>query len=248
MSFIQSWTFGNVGDGTGRTWEGVATTWYDGGTVANVVAADTVAEGPGGPARRSGCKGKGAHRAAGPAGARDRWLELRDDGARAGPRPGIRRRDVTAVRKKFSQTRCRDWSSWGLFEALKRGKGPWKCRWERDQVSRDIDSCRVQRGRWWGRRQVACVSQEILIGLRRRQGRLLNPFQCRRTCQDSWQIKQVTGLVLNDGTRRQVKSADWNNCWRLCNVDCEGRASLGCCWLSWEGMSPSSYTASCSML
>ena len=44
-----------------------------------------------------------------------RRLERRDDGARAGPRPGIQRRDVTAVQKKFSQTRRRDWSSWRLF-------------------------------------------------------------------------------------------------------------------------------------
>ena len=53
-SFVQSWMFGNVGDGTGRTWEGVAMTW-----ASVVVAADTVAEGTGGPARRSGWIGKG---------------------------------------------------------------------------------------------------------------------------------------------------------------------------------------------
>ena len=72
MSFIQSWTFGNIGDGTGRTWEGVATTWDDGGTVASIVTADTMVEGTGGPTRRSGWSGKDVGPAASPAGSRER--------------------------------------------------------------------------------------------------------------------------------------------------------------------------------
>ena len=143
MSFIQSWTFGNVGDGTGRTWEGVATTWDDGGTVARVVTADT-----GRALVTSTAAGCGA-----------------DDDEAIDRRP-VRRR------------------------------------------------------------------KEVLIGLHRRRGNLLNPVQGRRACQDSWQSRQVTGLVLRHGTRRirrggwrrQVKNGDWNNCWRLGSVYCEGQS------------------------
>ena len=74
--------------------------------------------------------------------------------------------------------------------------------------------------------------KEVLIGLDRRRGNLLNPVQGRRACQDSWQSRQVTGLVLRHGTRRirrggwcrQVKNGDWNNCWRLGSVYCEGQS------------------------